>query len=177
MRLETMQTQSASARLWRDDTWQVVRMPPIPEFLGGPNGALFWTCALILVGGILWKPLRVIVRRLREFAAFLDQWNGKPEKRDRADQIIQHAVPGVSARILTLEEKTERIHHEVTPNHGGSIKDAVKRIEDSSKETAYKLAETTEKLDQHIVIAKESDNAQAKLVEDVGKLKSKYAPE
>ena len=152
-------------------------MPPIPDFLGGPNGWMFWICALILLGGLLWKPVKVIWARLREFAMFLDQWNGKPEKRDKANQIIQHAVPGVSARILTLEEKTERIHHEVTPNHGGSIKDAVKRIEDSSKETAYKLAETTEKLDQHIVIAKESDNAQAKLVEDVGKLKSKYAPE
>lgn len=152
-------------------------MPPIPEFLGGPNGWMFWTCALILLGGILWKPLRVIWRRLREFAVFLDQWNGKPEKKDRSGQVIQHAVPGVAGRILTLEEKTERIHHEVTPNHGGSMKDALKRVEDSAKETAYKLAETTEKLDQHIEIAKESDNAQAKLVEDVGKLKSKYAPE
>ena len=152
-------------------------MPPIPEFLGGPNGWMGITAALILVAAFFWKPLRVILRRLREFADFLDQWNGKPEKKDRAGKTIQHAEPGVSARILTLEEKTERIHHEVTPNHGGSMKDALKRVEDSAKETAYKLAETTEKLDQHIEIAKESDNAQAKLVEDVGKLKSKYAPE
>ena len=101
----------------------------------------------------------------------------KPEKKDGSGQIVQHAEPGVSARILTLEEKTERIHHEVTPNHGGSIKDAVKRIEDRSNETAYKLAEATAKLDEHIVIAKKSDKAQEKLVEDVGKLKSKYAPE
>lgn len=152
-------------------------MPPIPEFLGGSNGWMFWTCALTLLGGVLWKPLRVIWRRLREFAVFLDQWNGKPEKKDRSGQVIQHAVPGVAGRILTLEEKTERIHHEVTPNHGGSMKDALKRVEDSAQETAYKLAETTEKLDQHIEIAKESDKAQDKLVEDVGKLKSKYAPE
>lgn len=152
-------------------------MPPIPEWLGGANGLLGGAAVLILLIAFFWKPVKVIWSRLKEFAAFLDQWNGKPEKRDRSGQIVQHAEPGVSARILTLEEKTERIHHEVTPNHGGSIKDAVKRIEDRSNETAYKLAETTEKLDEHIVIAKESDKAQERLVSDVGKLKSKYAPD
>lgn len=152
-------------------------MPPIPEFLGGPNGWLGYTAVMILLIAFFWKPVKVIWSRLKEFAAFLDQWNGKPEKKDRSGQIVQHAEPGVSARILTLEEKTERIHHEVTPNHGGSIKDAVKRIEDRGNETAYKLAETTEKLDEHIVIAKKSDADQAKLVEDVGKLKTKYAPD
>jgi len=149
-------------------------MPLIPEFLGGSNGWLGISAVMILLIAFFWKPVRVIWARLREFAAFLDQWNGKPEKKDRSGQIVQHAEPGVSARILTLEEKTERIHHEVTPNHGGSIKDAVKRIEERSNETAYKLAETTEKLDQHITIAKESDKAQDKLVEDVGKLTNQY---
>lgn len=50
----------------------------------------------------------------------------------------------------------------------------MKRIEERGNETANKLAETTEKLDQHIVIAKESDKAQEKLVEDVGKLTNQY---
>ncbi|MFJ2318431.1 hypothetical protein ACIOTN_17215 [Glutamicibacter sp. NPDC087661] len=152
-------------------------MPVIPEFLGGPNGWLGYTAVVILLIAFFWKPVRVIYSRLKEFAAFLDQWNGKAEKKDRSGQIVQHAEPGVSARILTLEEKTERIHHEVTPNHGGSIKDAVKRIEERGNETAYKLAETTEKLDEHIVIAKDSDKAQERLIADIGKLKSKYAPE
>lgn len=152
-------------------------MPVIPELLGGANGWLGYTAVMILLIAFFWKPVKVVWSRLKEFAAFLDQWNGKPEKKDRSGQIVQHAEPGVSARILTLEEKTERIHHEVTPNHGESIKDAVKRIEDRSNETAYKLAETTAKLDEHIVIAKESDKAQEKLVQDAGTLKSKYAPE
>lgn len=145
-------------------------MPPIPEFLGGPNGWMGVAAALILVTAFFWKPVRVIWSRLKEFGVFLDQWNGKPEKKDRSGQIVQHAEPGVSARILTLEEKTERIHHEVTPNHGGSIKDQSQRTED-------KVDKLEALLHEHIVIAKESDKAQEKLVEDVGKLKSKYVPE
>lgn len=152
-------------------------MPIIPEWLGGPNGWIGIAAVLILLIAFFWKPVKVIWSRLKEFGAFLDQWNGKPEKRDRANGIVQHAELGVSARILALEEYTKQIHHEVTPNHGGSIKDAVKRIEDRGNETAYKLAETTEKLDEHIDVAKESDKAQERLVADVGKLKSKYAPE
>lgn len=152
-------------------------MPVIPEFLGGPNGWLGYTAVMILLIAFFWKPVKVIWSRLKEFAAFLDQWNGKPEQKDRSGQIVQHAEPGVSARILTLEEKTERIHHEVTPNHGGSIKDAVRRIEERGNETAYKLAETTEKLDKHIVIAKESDQRQDETAAKVDRLVAKYAKE
>jgi len=169
-------------------------MPPIPEFLGGPNGWMFWTCALILIGGLLWKPVRAAGKRIQQFFRLLDTWSGVEEVRDKSGAVIQVAAPGVLARLISVENSTskiggiesgfaeletftKRIHHEVTPNHGGSIKDAVKRIEERSNEMAYKLAETTDKLDEHIVIAKESDKAQEKLVEDVGKLKSKYAPE
>ncbi|MFJ2619677.1 hypothetical protein [Glutamicibacter sp. NPDC087344] len=149
-------------------------MPVIPEFFGGPNGWMGTIAVLLVLTAFFWKPVKVIWARLKELAAFLDQWNGKPEKKDRSGQIVQHAEPGMAARILTLEEKTERIHHEVTPNHGGSLKDAVSRIENNLKETAYKLAETTEKLDEHIVVAKESDKAQEQLVKDVGKLTNQY---
>lgn len=36
----------------------------------------------------------------------------------------------IDQRLDTLESSLSEVHHEVTPNHGGSIKDAVKRIED-----------------------------------------------
>lgn len=82
-----------------------------------PKGGSVTPRSLLIA--FFWKPVKVIWSRLKEFAAFLDQWNGKPEKKDRSGQIVQHAEPGVSARVLTVEEKTERIHHEVTPNLAG----------------------------------------------------------
>ena len=40
------------------------------------------------------------------------------------------AIAGkIDARLDALEASVSAIHHEVTPNHGGSIKDAVSRIE------------------------------------------------
>lgn len=41
------------------------------------------------------------------------------------------AIAGkIDDRLDALEASLAEVHHEVTPNHGGSIKDAVKRIED-----------------------------------------------
>lgn len=169
-------------------------MPFIPEFLGGPNGWMGIVAALILLVAFFRKPLGAIWRRMKSFARLLDTWNGVEEKKDKSGAVIQEAAPGILARLISvesstskipnieskfedLEQYTKRIHHEVTPNHGGSLKDAVTRIENSANETASKLAETTEKLDEHIEIAKESDRAQEQLVKDVGTLKTKYAPE
>lgn len=145
------------------------------------------TATLILLVAFFWKPLRAIWKRMKSFARLLDTWNGIEEVRDKSGAVTQDAVPGILARLISVETSTskidglesqiERIHHEVTPNHGGSIKDEVKRIETAVTKTASALSETVEKLDEHIVIAKESDKAQEQLVKDLGTLKSKYAPE
>lgn len=40
------------------------------------------------------------------------------------------AIAGkIDQRLDALEASLSEVHHEVTPNHGGSIKDAVRRIE------------------------------------------------
>ena len=45
------------------------------------------------------------------------------------------------AEVTTMARATDRIHHEVTPNHGSSIKDTVDRSEAVSKEQMELLAE------------------------------------
>lgn len=41
------------------------------------------------------------------------------------------AIAGkIDQRLDALESSLSEVHHEVTPNHGGSIKDAVRRIEE-----------------------------------------------
>lgn len=169
-------------------------MPPIPEFLGGPNGWLGLAAALVLLTAFFWKPARAGWKRVKSFGQFLDAWNGVEEITDRSGTVIQEKVPGVIARLQTVEDSTSKIsglesqmkivHHELTTNHGSSVKDATKRIEERLNEMAHKADETAEKLDEHIEIAIKSDHAQdqtaeqvTKLVEDVGKLKSKYAPD
>ncbi|MFC2776555.1 MAG: hypothetical protein ACFN4K_00525 [Pauljensenia sp.] len=44
---------------------------------------------------------------------------------------LEAIAGGLDARLDALEAALQTVHHEVTPNHGGSIKDAVRRIEAS----------------------------------------------
>ena len=44
------------------------------------------------------------------------------------------AIAGkIDQRLDALEASLSEVHHEVTPNHGGSIKDAVRRIEQNQE--------------------------------------------
>ena len=63
-----------------------------------------------------------------------------------ATQIATAVKTGSEARrlrdeVATVARATDRIHHEVTPNHGSSIKDTVDRSEAVSKEQMELLAE------------------------------------
>lgn len=76
------------------------------------------TALLILArfAGLLWR----FVRRVGHF---LDDWFGE-EARDG-----QPARPGFPARIGELERRTAAIEHELHPNSGASLRDAVDRVE------------------------------------------------
>ncbi|GAA2321345.1 hypothetical protein GCM10010149_87950 [Nonomuraea roseoviolacea subsp. roseoviolacea] len=68
---------------------------------------------------VLVKGLALVVRWVKRLNEFLDDWNGEPER------------PGVPARlgVMTRLEQMETKMQELEPNHGGSIKDAVGRID------------------------------------------------
>lgn len=96
---------------------------------------------VILVLGILlslawiafkaWKPVSRLVVFLYELIG--DEEKGKPGLLDRL-KILEDKQTEQGNRI-------ERIHAEVTPNHGGSLKDAVNRIERRQTEDVDDLAE------------------------------------
>lgn len=72
----------------------------------------------VLVVGARWASAR-----WRLIAEFLEDWRGEPSR---------PGVPGragVLERLEALESATATIRAEVTPNGGGSIKDAVRRID------------------------------------------------
>nr|DAS93277.1 MAG TPA: hypothetical protein [Caudoviricetes sp.] len=55
----------------------------------------------------------------------------RAEREQAETSATLEAIAGkIDQRLDALENSLSEVHHEVTPNHGGSIKDAVKRIED-----------------------------------------------
>lgn len=122
---------------------------------------------VVFIGGVAiggWKIFQFIRPAVKGITDITTDLRGEPERLDAAGQQIEPARPGALSRISAVEasqEETakvlaylvplvERIHHETTPNHGGSMNDGLKRIE-------ARQAETDRKLTEHIDIAKKSD--------------------
>lgn len=55
----------------------------------------------------------------------------------------------ISARLSALDEAVAEVRHEVTPNHGGSMKDALTRVESSQATVLQTLNAHSSALDAH----------------------------
>ncbi|MFE9834088.1 hypothetical protein ACFYP4_02895 [Streptomyces sp. NPDC005551] len=71
-----------------------------------------------MAGGLTlaWRFLRLIRSVAKRVDEFMDDWNGIPERPGH------EARPGVMSRLNWIE-------HELKPNSGSSLRDAVNRIE------------------------------------------------
>lgn len=80
-----------------------------------------WSVAIVAVAGglgLVWRALRSIRRIILKVDEFMADWNGAVARAGYA------ARPGVMERL-------ERIEHELKPNSGSSLRDAVNRIENN----------------------------------------------
>lgn len=87
---------------------------------------LYWAAGIVTVGGaaaMLWRMLTAGRSATRKWDMFLDDWHGTAARPGRP------AIPGVMQRLVDLEASLQEIRHEVFPNSGGSLRDAVDRLE------------------------------------------------
>lgn len=92
---------------------------------------LYWAAGIVTVGGalaLLWKAITATLRTGRKWDMFLEDWHGTEARPGRP------AVPGIMQRMVDLEEGLRQIRHEVFPNSGGSLRDAVDRLERQASE-------------------------------------------
>ena len=91
----------------------------------------------------IWTAGRNAGRGLRKLVHFADDWFGEPER----DGVP--ARPGVMERISAIEtdgaatrddvrglvERVDRVEHELRPNSGASLRDAIDRVENAVADT------------------------------------------
>ncbi|QFR00706.1 hypothetical protein F9278_36105 [Streptomyces phaeolivaceus] len=87
---------------------------------------VIWALAAVAIAGLIalvwrvWRGVRRIVDRLDDLA---DDWNGTPAR----PGVL--ARPGVMARLHGIEERVAAVEHELQPNSGASLRDAVDRVD------------------------------------------------
>jgi hypothetical protein len=95
---------------------------PDPTGIPALDAALVWaTVATVVIslGTGLWRFVRAAVRIGRRVNQFFDDWYGQ-EGRPGVP-----ARPGVLARVQGIEARMQGVHHELQPNSGESLRDAV----------------------------------------------------
>ncbi|WP_405759415.1 hypothetical protein OG234_13075 [Streptomyces sp. NBC_01420] len=86
------------------------------------DAALVWGGAISVIGAVttvLWRALRASSHLASRAGQFLDDWYGEEERAGVP------ARPGVMERLGDLETGLQQVRHEVRPNSGGSLRDAV----------------------------------------------------
>ncbi len=98
-------------------------MPVIPEFLGGPNGWMFWICALMLLRGIFPKqPVYLGAITPSNKSATVEQlrrdfntWRAEPAQRERGVLDFAKAVGGSADEDLLPDHSADGLR----PNTSG----------------------------------------------------------
>ncbi|MGW1127447.1 hypothetical protein [Streptomyces sp. NPDC002526] len=87
---------------------------------------VIWCVAAAAVAaalGLLWRMTRGVRRIVLRVDEFVDDWNGVPGRPGVPER------PGVMARLDGIEERLGSVEHELHPNSGSSLRDAVDRVD------------------------------------------------
>lgn len=106
------------------------------------NIILMWATAIIAVGGalgVLWKLITPVIRKTRSLLNALDRFT--------TDWFGEEAAPGRD-RIPGVMERLNNIDGELKHNGGSTMKDAIKRIENTQKQIIQTQDKITARLDE-----------------------------
>ncbi|WP_432158416.1 hypothetical protein [Streptomyces sp. bgisy153] len=90
------------------------------------DAAVVWSVAAVAVAGLgtlLWRVMRAARRAVGRMDDLADDWLGVPERPGVPGR------PGVMVRLRGIEERLTRVEHELQPNSGRSLRDAVDRVD------------------------------------------------
>jgi hypothetical protein len=106
------------------------------------NVILMWATAVIAVGGalgVLWKLITPVARKTKSLLNSLDRFT--------TDWFGEEAAPGRD-RVPGVMERLNNIDGELKHNGGSTMKDAIKRIENTQKAIIQTQDKITERLDE-----------------------------
>lgn len=83
--------------------------------------------ALIAAVGAAWKVISKIAKAVKSITHFADDWFGEDARPGVPARL------GVMSRLEGIQTDVGKIKHELWPNSGSSLRDAVDRLEKTSK--------------------------------------------
>lgn len=85
--------------------------------------AAFWVIGVVVLGGLVWRVRKKTKPWLAKIRTFLIDWEGEPARPEAG--VAER--PGMMRRVSNLETGLAKVQQEVTPNHGSSAHDKLRR--------------------------------------------------
>lgn len=95
------------------------------------DALVLWSGAVVAISGALalaWRATRSFRRIGGKVEDFVDDWQGTDPRPGVPGR------PGVMSRLGAIEERLARVEHELHPNSGSSLRDAVDRVDQRTRQ-------------------------------------------
>lgn len=95
------------------------------------DALVLWCGAAVVISGglaLVWRATRSFRRIGGKVEDFVDDWQGTGARPGVP------ARPGVMSRLGAIEERLARVEHELHPNSGSSLRDAVDRVDERTRQ-------------------------------------------
>lgn len=113
---------------------------------------------IAIVVGVYVKVSKPIKRVTGTVSAFMATWNGTPEVHDDSGAFVKAAVPGIPAQLETIRAQVQNSHQT--------------NLRDDMDKLHAVVLDLAGKVEEHIAIAKESDDRQ----DETERIVTKYLP-
>ncbi|MFJ2672715.1 MULTISPECIES: hypothetical protein [unclassified Streptomyces] len=94
------------------------------------DALVLWSRAVIAVSGglaLVWRATRSFRRIGGKVENFVDDWQGTDPRPGVPGRL------GVMSRLGAIEDRLARVEHELQPNSGSSLRDAVDRVDERTR--------------------------------------------
>ncbi|MFJ7523968.1 hypothetical protein ACIQ1S_03500 [Streptomyces griseus] len=95
------------------------------------DALVLWSGALVAVSGglaLAWRATRSVRRIGGKVENFVDDWQGTDPRPGVPARL------GVMSRLGAIEDRLARVEHELHPNSGSSLRDAVDRVDERTRQ-------------------------------------------
>lgn len=94
------------------------------------DAAVIWSLAIAALVGLttlVWRGVRAVRRMIDRVDDLVDDWQGVPGRPGVPER------PGVMSRLHHIEQRLVGVEHELRPNSGRSLRDAVDRVDERTR--------------------------------------------